>query len=89
MAMTGADFKRTIKKLGLSQAAAARFFGFDPRQSRRIIKGDADVSMPIEKLLKVMLTFGLTVEAVNEIFKRKRVKSAATEPKAAETAPPA
>lgn len=90
MAMKGRDYKKGIKALKLSQAKAAVFFGFSTRQSRRIASPNASAELRLadEKLLRVMLQYGLTVEMVDDLLKKpKRAKAAPKKDAAA--APPA
>lgn len=65
--MTPNQFKTAIAKLGLSQVKAGHFLGISPRQSRRLIAGDGVVPTSVEKLLRLMLKRGLSVDEVNEI----------------------
>ena len=63
--MTSKEYREAIAKLGLSQRTAGDFFGFSTRQSRRLAAGDAEVSIPLQMLLRVMQTCGLTPKAVD------------------------
>ena len=56
--MTPRQFERTIKQLGLSQAAAARFLGHSERQARRYVTGEAKVPVAEALLLRALLTYG-------------------------------
>ena len=55
--MTPKQYEAAIKRLGLSQVGAARYFGISERQSRRFIKGDSAAPIPIaiEMLLNMLL----------------------------------
>lgn len=56
--MTPRQFERTIKALGLSQAAAARFLGHSERQARRYVTGEAKVPAAEAMLLRALLATG-------------------------------
>lgn len=58
--VNGEEYRQAISALGMSQAKASTFFGFTTRQSRRIAKTTAALTEPAEKLLRVMLHFGIT-----------------------------
>jgi DNA-binding transcriptional regulator YiaG len=57
--MTPKQYADAIDRLGLSQVAAGRFLGINPRQSRRWIAGDARVSESAAKLLRLMIKLKL------------------------------
>ncbi len=65
--MTPKQYQSAIDKLDLSQGKAGLFLGYTPRQSRRIVAGDAEAPLSAVKLLRVMLKLGLSVDQVNEI----------------------
>lgn len=56
--MTPRQFERTIKALGLSQAASGRFLGHSERQMRRYVTGEAKVPEAEALLLRSMLAHG-------------------------------
>ena len=56
--MTPRQFERTIKALGLSQAAAARYLGHSERQARRYVTGEAKVPEAEALLLRSLLASG-------------------------------
>jgi hypothetical protein len=53
--MTSEQYLAAIKRLGLSQVRAARFFGASDRQGQRIARGEAEMPPPVAHLLKLML----------------------------------
>jgi len=63
--MTPKQYADAIALLGLSQIAAGRFLGIDPRQSRRWIAGDARVPEAVAKLLRLMIRLKLKPDEVN------------------------
>lgn len=85
MGMKTAEYKKAIATVGLSQNKAAAFLGFSTRQSRRIAKGEADLSEGETLLLKVMIHLALTPEAVHKIAgveppaKKKKAAAAAAQ----------
>lgn len=63
----GAEFTSVISKLGMSQVDAGVFLGFTTRNARRIAAGSAELSVPAEKLVRVMLECGLSRVMVDKI----------------------
>jgi hypothetical protein len=53
--MTPTRYAEVIKKLGLSQVGAAEFLGYDPRTSRRWVRGDLPVPKVVAMLLELMV----------------------------------
>jgi transcriptional regulator with XRE-family HTH domain len=53
--MTPQEYKTTIRKLGLSQLAAAEFLGIGPRTSRRWIAGRSRIPHAVELLFDLMI----------------------------------
>lgn len=83
--MTPKQYLGALKRLGLSQNAAAAFLGISPRQNRRIIAGVYELPIAAEKLLAVMLSVNWTVDQVNAaddsigaLVKRSPAKAVAT-----------
>lgn len=56
--MTPLQYKRTIKSLGMSMAAAGRFLGVSPRTAVRLGSGDATVPASTALLLRSMIYHG-------------------------------
>jgi hypothetical protein len=54
--MKGTEFRETLNSLGLTQAEAARLFGFEQRSSRRWVSGKRDVPY----FLVIMMVSGTT-----------------------------
>jgi len=55
MAMTPKQLRAAIKRLDLTQVAAARALGVAPRTMRQWIAGDARIAEPAARLLAVWL----------------------------------
>lgn len=49
--MTPAEFRHTIKSLGLSQVGAASFLGVNDRTVRRWILGEVEIPEPVSRFL--------------------------------------
>jgi hypothetical protein len=58
--MTPAEYRAAIARLELSQVAAGKVVGADPRTSRRWASGASPVPAPVRKLLALMLTGKIT-----------------------------
>jgi DNA-binding transcriptional regulator YiaG len=56
--MTAKQYQAAIDKLGLSQAAAARWLGLSLRTSQHYAAGTRPVPEPTAKLLRLMLRLG-------------------------------
>jgi hypothetical protein len=68
--MTSKQYRRAIETLGLTQVAAAKFFGVSDRQSRYWA---ADGAPPmVEIILRIMLAKRMTVEEVETIVRRTK-----------------
>lgn len=63
--MTPKQYADAIDRLGLSQAAAGKFLGVEPRQSRRWIAGENAIPESVAKLLRLMIRLKLSPEDVN------------------------
>jgi glyoxylate carboligase len=57
--MTSLEYHAAIGRLGLSQVAAGKFLGVNPRQSRRWIAGDSAIPESVAKLLRLMIRLKL------------------------------
>jgi len=55
MAMTTKQLRAALKRLGLTQVAAAHALGVAPRTMRQWIAGDARIAEPAARLLAVWL----------------------------------
>jgi len=62
--MTGEEFREAIYKVGMTQTAAARFFGVNETSLRRWISGKYPIPEPVAMLLKTMHRYSLTPENV-------------------------
>jgi hypothetical protein len=65
VAITGDEFKRTIKRLGLSIRGAGDFLGLSEATVFRIARGDYAVPLAGAKLLRLMIKLKLTPEDVD------------------------
>lgn len=52
--MTGDEFKRALKRVGLSVYASAPFLGMSLRQCQRIAAGEYEAPLAVAKLLTLM-----------------------------------
>jgi DNA-binding transcriptional regulator YiaG len=57
--MTPRQFELIIKRLGLSQAAAARYLGHSERQARRYVTGEARIPEAEAMLLRSLVATGV------------------------------
>jgi hypothetical protein len=57
--MTAKQYVAALKKLGLSQVRAARFFGLSDRQGQRLASGDTEIPPPIAHLITLMLKYNV------------------------------
>jgi hypothetical protein len=62
--MTGSEYQKAIERLGMTTDSAAHFLGIDPTTSRRWIKDPRPIPHSAALLLRVMLRYRLSVEAV-------------------------
>ena len=62
--MKGAEFRETLNSLGLTQAEAARLFGFEQRSSRRWASGMRDVPYFLVIMLRMMASGTIDVHGV-------------------------
>jgi hypothetical protein len=65
--MTAKQFQAAIDRLGLSQVAAARLFGSDPRTARRWALGERDVPECVAIVLRLLLAGKITIEDVEGV----------------------
>jgi DNA-binding transcriptional regulator YiaG len=56
--MTATQFKRIVKDLGMSRAAAGRYIGVSLRRLRRITKGQSEVPESAALLLRSLVAHG-------------------------------
>jgi hypothetical protein len=66
--ITSEQYRIAIKKLGLSQVRAARFFGVSDRQGQRMATGEVEIPPPIQYLLILMLKYKIEPGVLNENF---------------------
>jgi len=57
-AMTPRQFKITIKMLGMTQAASARYLGVSERTAHRYVSGEAEVPASVALLLRSLIHHG-------------------------------
>jgi hypothetical protein len=60
--MTPAQYKATIKALGLSQARAGDWLGIGRRTSQSYALGETRIPEPVAKLLRIMIELELNPE---------------------------
>jgi hypothetical protein len=72
--VTPLAYRKAIAQLGLSQAAAARFFSVNERSSRRWASGEHKVPRFIEILLGLMLKFDVKPADIPQIAEHKAKK---------------
>lgn len=63
--MTCAQYRTVIAALGLSQTSAAKFLGVSLKQSQRWANGHTPVPEAVAKLLRLMVSHGLSVAEVS------------------------
>ena len=68
--MDSAEYRAALKRLGLSQAAAAEFLDVHEMTSRRWANGSATVPGPVAKLLRLMAQMEFTVKYVDRQVER-------------------
>jgi DNA-binding transcriptional regulator YiaG len=66
--MTPDQYRIAIETLGLSQVAAAKLLGVDPRTSRRWACGERDVPAPAERFLRYLIATGKTGEKAMRVL---------------------
>ena len=66
--MTSDQYRAAIETLGLSQVAAAKLLGVDPRTSRRWASGERDVPAPAERFLRYLIATGKTGEKAMRVL---------------------
>jgi DNA-binding transcriptional regulator YiaG len=64
------EYRAALKRLGLTQVSAARFFDVHEMTSRRWANGSAVVPGPVAKLLRLMAQMEFTVEYVDRQIER-------------------
>ena len=67
--MNGAEFQKFIKQLGLTQVAAASFFGVNETTARRWATGRRPIPDAVSMLLHVMVGKGLGPNEVMSLTK--------------------
>lgn len=68
--MTAKQFQTAIDRLGLSQVAAAKMVGADPRTARKWASGANRVPECVAILLRLMLAGKITAEDVEAVRRR-------------------
>lgn len=58
--ITPRQYENAIKKLDLSQRSSAAFLGYDERQIRKWVAGEARIPHPVAMLLRLMIELQLT-----------------------------
>jgi hypothetical protein len=69
--MTGNEYRAAIRRLGLSQAGAARLLGVNETTSRRWIKDKHPIPISADLLLRVMVAHRITPENVMLLSTKK------------------
>jgi hypothetical protein len=69
--MNGAEYRKAIARLDLTQVEAARFLGVDDTTSRRWIADRYPVPRPVVILLRLMVRQRLSPDRVLTIVQRK------------------
>lgn len=69
--MTQAQFRAVLKRLGLSQVAAAKLFGGDERTFRRYALGEARIPAALAILLRLMESGKIDANDIESIRKRR------------------
>lgn len=67
--MTPTEYRDLLERAGLSQVGAARLFRVNPKTSRRWAseKDPQDIPAAVEIALRLMVQFGVTVEAASAL----------------------
>jgi len=66
--MTPDEFREIIRKLGLSQIAAARLLGVNARTSRRWASGERDIPPPAVRFLRYLIATKKTGEQAMRVL---------------------
>jgi DNA-binding transcriptional regulator YiaG len=66
--VTPDEYRETIARLDLSQAAAARLLGVDERTSRRWATGERDVPPPAVRFLRYLIATRKTGAQAMRVF---------------------
>jgi plasmid maintenance system antidote protein VapI len=69
--MTGDEYQTAIRRLGLSQVAAAEFLGVDETTSRRWIANKNPVRRSAAMLLRVMIRYRLSPQNIETLMKKE------------------
>lgn len=67
--MTADQYRNAIQALGLSQTAAARLLGVDPRTSRRWISGERDIPAPAARFLDYLIATKVSGDKAMKVLK--------------------
>jgi hypothetical protein len=65
--LTNNQYRQAIARLGLNQVEASKFFGVDDKTSPRWCRGDSPVPVAVAKLLKTMIHYEISPQAVEQI----------------------
>lgn len=66
--MTPTEYRAAIESLGLSQVGASRFFGVDPRTSRRWALGELAIPRTVELCLRIMIARNVSAAEASAIL---------------------
>lgn len=65
--MTANQFRAALKRLGLSQAGAARLVGADPRTGRRWALDERAIPECVAILLRLLIAGKITIEDIEAV----------------------
>ena len=66
-AMTADEYRAALDALGLTQAGAGHFLGYNERTSRRWADGELEVPLVVEKFLRLMLARHIKPDQVDRL----------------------
>lgn len=70
--MTLEEYRAAIAALGLSQVAAARLLGVDPRTSRKWATGERDIPEPAARMLRLMIAAKISPKRAAKLLGMER-----------------
>jgi len=66
--MTPDEYREAIASLGLTQLAAARLVGVNPRTSRKWACGEAPIAEPAARMLRLMIALKISPERATKLL---------------------
>lgn len=66
--MTGDVYRDALGSLGLTLESGAKFLRIDSRTSRRIAQGEDYLQWPRSALLRIMVTYRISVDEVSKLM---------------------